>query len=69
MADHQRLVPVALNEDSTSLVKVLILTRKGLLLGQVRPWPEPKLVRVIQIFLRLLSTFLLASLTSMLRTS
>ena len=51
-----------------------IPTKKGLLfrvhcVHPERFWPGPKLVRVIQMFLRLLSTSLLSPLTSMLRMS
>ena len=53
---------------------VIIPTREGSLprVGRVhpgRPWPGLKLVRVIQMFLRLLSTFFPTPPTSMLRTS
>ena len=66
-------VPIALNWGSTLLVDVSIPTGEGLLFNvdcvyPGRPGPGPKLVRVVQMFLRLLSTFLLMPLTSMLRT-
>ena len=56
------------------MVDVSIPTEKGSLprVGHIhpeRPWPRQKLVQVIQMFLRLLSTFLLAPLTSMLKTT
>ena len=56
------------------MVDVSIPTREDSLLRVIRvhserPLPGPKLVRVIQMFLWLLSTFLLTPLTLMLRTS
>ena len=73
-ADHEKPIRIALNWGSIFLVDVSILTGEGSLsrvdrVHRKRPWPGPKLVQVIQMFFRLLSTFLPMPLISMLSTS